>query len=204
MPAVAIVDLHGGLPNTAISALSAHIAATRADVTVFDAINGKFPRPRRFEAYIITGGPGQPDAAAPWRVRIQAAIPEWAASKPIFSIGLGFELMAAAYGWPVRALDTDREGIFPLTPTPAGWSDPLMGDLQNATPVFEKRRWAVLSPPAAPRSRAVVLAYSSAGDVAIARFNQHAVGTIFHPEANLEGTSSTVLARFLMNAMDAT
>ena len=203
MPAVAIVDLHGGAPNTAIAALSAHVTATRADIEIFDAISGQFPRPRRFDAYLITGGPGTPNAAKPWRVRVQAAIPQWAQSKPVFSIGLGFELMATAYGWPVRELPTERDGIFPLTPTPAGWTDPLMVDLAEATAVLEKRQWAVLSPPAAPRSAAVVLAYSSAGDVAAARFNKHAVGTIFHPEATLKGTASTVLARFLMTAMDA-
>jgi GMP synthase-like glutamine amidotransferase len=203
MPAIAIVNLHGAAPNTAIGALSSHIAATRADVEIFDACDGKFPRPRRFDAYIITSGPGFPNAKAPWRVRVQAAVTQWSASKPVFAIGLGFELMAAAYGWPVRPMTEPREGVFPLTPTPAGWSDPFMKDLEQATPVLENRHWAVLPPPAAVRSAAVVLAYSSAGDVAVARFNKYAVGTIFHPEASLEGAASTILARFLMAATDA-
>ena len=204
MPSLAIVDLHGGRPNTAVAALSAYGEANRAEVGVFDAVGGTFPRPRRFDCYIVTGGPGMPDDSAPWRVRVQAAIPEWAKSKPVFAIGLGFQLMAAAYGWPVRAPQVSRDGVFPLTPTPAGWTDPLMKDMENATPVLEARTWGVLSPPAAPRSGAVVLAYSSAGDVAAARFTKHAVGSIFHPEARLEGAASTVLARFLMGALEGT
>jgi GMP synthase-like glutamine amidotransferase len=203
MPKVAIVDLHGRHPNTAIAAISAHVAATRADLEIFDALDGAFPRPRRFDAYLLTGGPADPTEASPWRVRVQAAIPEWAKSRPIFAIGLGFQLMAAAYGWPVRSLTEARDGIFPVTPTPAGWSDEIMTDLENATPVVEKRTWGVLSPPAAPRSGAVVLAYTSAGDVAAARFNKNAAGSIFHPEAKIDGAASTILARFLMNTVAA-
>ncbi len=201
MPSLAIIDLHGGTPNTAIAALSAHGEANRAQIELFDVLAGKFPRPRRFDGYLITGGPGMPNDNAPWRVRMQAAIPEWAKSRPVFAIGLGFQLMASAYGWPVRPTKTQRDGIFPLTPTPAGWEDPLMKDMENATPVLENRTWGVLSPPAAPRSGAVVLAYSSAGDVAAARFNKNAAGSIFHPEARIEGAASTVIGRFVMNAM---
>jgi GMP synthase-like glutamine amidotransferase len=79
-----------------------------------------------------------------------------------------------------------------------------MADLENATPVFEQRSWAVLPPPAATRSKAVVLAYTSAGDVGVARFGPNAVGTIFHPEAKTAGTATTVLARFLMGALGNT
>jgi len=199
MSSIAIVDLHGGTPNTAITALSTHAEANRVDIEIFDALAGRFPRPRRFDAYLITGGPGMPNDNSPWRVRVQAAIPEWAKSKPVFAIGLGFQLMAAAYGWPVRPIKTNRDGVFPLTPTPAGWEDPLMKDMENATPVFEHRTWGVLSPPAAPRSGAVVLAYSSAGDVAAARFSKNAAGTIFHPEARLDGTAATLIVRFLIS-----
>ena len=203
MPRVAIVNLHGPSPNTALAAIAAHAEARRAEVNIYDAIAGRFPRPRTYDAYIITGGPGMPDDRAPWRGRIQAAIPTWAKSKPVFAIGLGFQLMAQAFGWPVRPADVPRDGIFPVTPSPAGWTDPLMADLANATPVVEQRSWAVLPPPAAPRSGASVLAYTSAGDVAMARFSPRAAGCIFHPEAGTQGTASTILARFIMGAIDS-
>ena len=77
-----------------------------------------------------------------------------------------------------------------------------MADLENATPVLENRTWAVLPPPAAPRSGTSVLAYTSAGDVAMARFSPKASGCIFHPEAKTSGTASTILARFIMGAVE--
>ena len=164
---------------------------------IFDCQAGRFPRPRKYDGYIVTSGSAPPNEAAPWRVRLQAAIPEWARSKPLFTIGLGFQIMATAYGWPIRPLENPREGIFPLTPTPAGSTDPLMLDLGQSTPVFEQRQWAVLPPPAATRSKSVVLAYTSNGGVAAARFTKHAAGTIFHPEARTNGTANTILARFI-------
>lgn len=202
MPTVAIIDLHGGEPNASIAALRAHATANRADATVFDGVNGRLPPLRKYDAYIVTSGAGDPQAPAPWRVRLQAALPDYAKSRPVLAIGLGFEIMAATYGWPVRSLSAPRDGIFPLTPTPAGWGDPLMKDLENATPVQENRRWGVLNPPAATRTQAVVLAYSSTGDVAAARFTPNAAGTIFLPEATTAGAASTVLGHFLKNALE--
>ena len=203
MPRVAIVDLHGPRPNTSLAAIAAHAEARRAEVGIYDAVSGRFPRPRKYDAYIVTSGPGIPNDRPPWRVRVQAAIPEWAKSKPVIAIGLGFQLMAQAYGWPVREEGAQRDGLFPVTPSPAGWSDPLMVDLSPATPVVEERTWAVSSSPGAPRSGASVLAYSSAGDVAMARFSPTAAGCIFHPEAKTTGTASTILARFIMEALES-
>ena len=74
---------------------------------------------------------------------------------------------------------------------------PLMTDLSNATPVARSGR-AVLPPPAAPRSGTSVLAYTSADDVAVARFSPKAAGCIFHPEAKTQGTASPILIRFIM------
>jgi len=198
MPCIAIVDLHGGHPTTALASIDNIVLANQGTVEVFDCLAGRFPRPRKFDGYVLTGGSGSPTESAPWRVRLQAAIPEWSKSRPVFAIGLGFQVMAAAYGWPVRPLERPRDGIFPVTPTPAGWEDPLMVDLEHATPVTEQRTWSVLPPPAAIRSKSVVLAYTSNGDVAAARFGPHASGTIFHPEARGEGTAGTILARFVM------
>ena len=202
MSTVAIISLYGNQPNTAVASISTIIMANQAEMEVFDCRAGRFPRPRKYDGYIVTGGVAAPNEAAPWRVRLQAAIPEWAKSKPIFTIGLGFQIMAAAYGWPIRPLDTPRNGIFPLTPTPAGSTDPLMVDLGQSTPVFEQRTWAVLPPPAATRSKSVVLAYTSNGGVAAARFTKHAAGTIFHPEARTTGTADTILARFITGIND--
>lgn len=204
MPKVAIVDLHGNASNTAIPALSAHVVAAQCEFEIYDGVHGRLPRAKKYDAYLVSGGPLSPNAQQPWRVRLQAATPEWIRSRPVFAIGLGFEVMAAAHGWAVRTMSEPRQGVYPLTPTPAGWTDPVMVDLEQATPVFEQRTWAVLPPPAATRSKSVVLAYTSAGDVGVARFGPNAVGTIFHPEVKTDGTATTVLARFLMDALSNT
>ena len=202
MSTIAVISLYGNQPNTALAAISTIVMANQADMEIFNCQAGRFPRPKKYDGYIVTGGMGAPNESVPWRVRLQAAIPEWAKSRPIFGIGLSFQIMAAAYGWPVRPLAQPRDGIFPLTPTPAGSSDPLMVDLGHSTPVFEQRNWAVLPPPAATRSKSVVLAYTSNGGVAAARFNRYAAGTIFHPETRTNGTADTILARFVTGISD--
>ena len=120
MSTIALIDLHAGTPNRAIPSLVTHANAAGAEVEVFDGRNGRLPRPGRFAAYLLSGGPGSPVEQAPWRVRLVAAIPEWSKQRPVFGIGLGFQVMAQSYAWPVRLLDTPRKGQFPVTPTPAG------------------------------------------------------------------------------------
>ena len=203
MKEIAIIDLFDGASRTSVAAIEAHAFASRIPVRMFDGIGGRLPKPRTFCAYIVTNGDADPTVAAPWRVRLNAALPDYAKTRPVLGIGLGFTLLAAAFGWPVRAIETARCGTFPVTPTPSGWADPLMKDLANATPVVEHRSWAVLPPPAATRTGASVLAYSSAGDVAAARFTPHAAGTIFEPERATDGAASTVLGHFLRRAAEA-
>ena len=203
MKEIAIIDLYDGASESSVTAIEAHAFANRMPAQVFDGIGGRLPTPRAFCAYILTNGAADPTEAAPWRVRLHAALPDYAKARPVLGIGLGFTLLAAAFGWPVRAVPSARIGTFPVTPTPAGWADPLMKDLGNATPVIEHRSWAVLPPPAATRTGATVLAYSSAGDVAAARFTPRAAGTIFEPERCIDGAASTVLGHFLRQASEA-
>jgi hypothetical protein len=69
--------------------------------------------------------------------------------------------------------------------------------------VFEERSWGVLPPAAAVASRNVVLAFTSGGDVAAARFGQRIVGLIFHPEAAGgpdDACSPAVISSFLTQA----
>ncbi len=204
MAKIAIIDLFGGDLNSSIVAIEAHAIANRTEAELFDGIHGRLPKLKHYAAYIISDGTADPTAAEPWRVRLQAALPAYAKTRPVFGIGLGFQIMAAAYGWPIRPLPQPRSGVYPLTPTPAGWSDTLMKDLENATPVVEHRTWAVLDPPAAIRTGARVLAYSNAGDVGAARFTARAAGTIFQPERKTDGAASTVLGHFVKLAVEGT
>lgn len=179
MSSVAIIDLHGQ-PHAHTQALVALIGDAGASAEIFDARRGRMPR--KPEAVIITGGPGSPEDRAPWRGRLQAAADAWTKHAPVLAIGLGFQVLAAARGWAVRPLDTPKSGWFPLTPTPVGASDTALANISRGTQVYEEREWAVLPPAAATASRNVVLAFSSTGDVAAARFGDRTVGLIFHPE----------------------
>jgi GMP synthase-like glutamine amidotransferase len=181
MSTVAIIDLHGQ-PHAHTQALHTLIQATGAKAEIYDGRRGRMPS--QPAAVLITGGPGSPEDRGPWRRRIQAAAQAWAQHCTVMAIGLGFEVIAQANGWPVRALKQDRSGWHPITPTAVGMSDPLLINTARGAQVFEHRSWGVLPPPASTASRSVVLAYSSAGDVAAARFGPRMVGLIFHPEAS--------------------
>jgi GMP synthase-like glutamine amidotransferase len=203
MSTVAIIDLHGQ-PHAHTQALMALVMAAGVEAEIFDARRGRLPA--RPSAVIITGGPGSPEDRGPWRRRLQAAAAAWAKQVPVLAIGLGFEVLAQAQGWAVRPLDAPRSGWHPLTATAVGTSDPLLMHVPQGSHIFEDRSWGVLPPPAATQSRNVVLAYSSAGDVAAARFGERTVGIIFHPEARggpAEALPSQLLTDFLRQALVA-
>ena len=195
MPTVAIIDLHGQ-PHAHTQALLGLVQGAGASAEIHDALRGRLPA--RADGMIITGGPGTPEDRAPWRKRLQAAAQGWASKVPVVAIGLGFEVLAQSQGWAVRKLETHRTGWHPLTPTAVGAQDPLLARLPRGTHVFEDRSWAVLPPPAATTSRNVVLAFTSAGDVAAARFGERTVGMIFHPEAQ-DGPVSAMHSQHLVD-----
>ena len=180
MATVAIIDLHGQ-PHAHTQVILELVRGTGFEGEIHDPRRGRLPA--RPAAVLITGGPGSPEARGPWRARLQAAAREWAKAVPVLALGLGFEVLAQAQGWAVRRLERPRSGWHPVTPTAVGAADPLVSQVSPGALVFEDRTWGVLPPPAAVSSRNVVLAYSSAGDVAAARFGARTVGMIFHPEA---------------------
>jgi len=180
MSTVAIIDLHGQ-PHAHTQALVALIQSIGATAEIYDARRGRMPASPA--AVVITGGPGSPEDRGPWRRRVQAAAEAWAKKVPVIAIGLGFEVLAQARGWAVRPLEAPRAGWHPLTPTSVGTADVLFKHIPRGVQVYEERSWGVLPPAAATASRNVVLAFSSTGDVAAARFGERTVGLIFHPEA---------------------
>jgi GMP synthase-like glutamine amidotransferase len=203
MSTVAIIDLHGQ-PHAHTQALVGLIRAAGVDVEIYDAHRGRMPATP--DAVVITGGPDSPEASGPWRRRLQAAAEAWAKRAPVIAIGLGFEVIAQSHGWAVRPLEEDRTGWHAITPTAVGRADPLLKYVPRGAEVFEDRQWGVLPPPAATASRNVVLAFTSTGDVAAARFGTHTVGMIFHPEA-AGGPENAIpprtLTEFLRQALEA-
>lgn len=177
--------------------------AAGVEAEIYAARPGRLPA--RPSAVIITGGPGSPEDPSPWRRRLQAASDAWAKKIPVLAIGLGFEVLAQAQGWAVRPLDAPRDGWYPLTLTANGSAHPLLMHAPQRSQIFEQRSWGILPPSAATESRNVVLAYSSAGDVAAARFGARTVGMIFHPEAQggpADALPSQLLTDFLRQALE--
>jgi len=180
MAPVAIIDLYGQ-PHAHTQALLKLAQAAGTEVEIYNGRRGRLPvRPA---AVVISGGPGSPDDRGPWRSRLQAAAEGWGKQVPVLGIGLGFEILAQTQAWAVRPLDTPRSGWHPLAPTAVGATDPLTAHIHRGVLAYEARSWSVLPPPAAVVSRNVVLAFTSAGDVAAARFGDRTAGLIFHPEA---------------------
>jgi len=203
MSTVAIIDLHGQ-PHAHTQALVAQVRACGLAVEIYDARQGRMPA--NPSAVVITGGPGSPEDRGPWRRRLQSAAEAWAKRVPVLAIGLGFEVLAQARGWAVRPLDAHRVGWHPITPTAVGAADPLLAHVPRGTMVFEERDWGVLPPPAATASRNVVLAFTSTGDVAAARFGERTVGIIFHLEAHggpAEASPAELLNQFLRALLEA-
>jgi hypothetical protein len=180
MNAIAVVDLHEGRdPDT--DRLVTFIETGGWRVERHDGRSGRLPGGTG--PVVVTGGHGAPDCRGIWRIRLQAAMGEWAQRRPLMAIGLAFPILAAAMRWPVRRLDADRRGWHPVTQTADGLNDPVLSVVPQGASVYEDRPWTVLPPPAATVSAKTVLSYSSAGDVAAARFGPQAIGLAFHPVA---------------------
>ncbi len=195
MNAIALVDLHGSRqPDT--DHLASLIAADGWTVNRHDGRAGRLPTGK--EPVVVIGGPGTPNERGIWRVRLEAAMAQWAMERPLLAVGLGFPILAAAMRWPVRPLDEPRRGWYPLALAAEGLADPVMSAVCQGAHGYEDRPWAVLPPPAATVSRNTVLSYTSVGDIAAARLGRHALGLAFHPGA-MQGRPSEAVPAGIVN-----
>lgn len=177
-PAITVIDLNDGRANQGVAAICQAIRDRHALPRVHDLrVEGCLPA-QLGDGVILTGGPGSPTTSAPWRRRLQAALPNIAARVPVLGICLGFQVMASAWGWRLGPLPCPRFGVYHLArgTRPDRW----LCRLPPGAAVFEQRRWAVW--PAAG-ARGSLLATSLHGDALAVRFGPLAAGAVFHPEA---------------------
>lgn len=182
---VVVLDLNAGRPNAGVAAICAAIEAAGHSADVVD-VRGGAPMPASPEAVIATGGPGSPHEEGDWQVAYRACLRRAVLDEvPLLAICYSFQVLASEVGARVDRLSDNRMGVFPLEASPSGRADPWLSPA-GRTMVFEMRGFGVWG------GDLEVLARSSEGDVTAARFGEHAVGCVFHPEAEPESVAAWI------------
>lgn len=217
---IAILDMYDGHPNEGMRCIKKIIAAfgeqesVPVEFTIFD-VRQKLEVPGMdFDAYISTGGPGNPaPAGEAWEKRFFAFLDKILAynakrqnriKKHLFLICHSFQM--ACIHWELAPVSKRRKtsfGTFPVHKTSAGRKDPLLNALSDPFWIVDSRDFQVTQPnqfafdalgakllclekirPHVPLERAVMAI----------RFSNEIVGTQFHPEADAEG-----MLRYFLN-----
>ena len=210
---IAILDMYNGVANEGMRCIKKIITAfgeseaIEIEYQIFD-IRQKLEIPGLdFDAYISTGGPGNPSPVGePWERKffyILDGIMQFNANrnnrtkKHLFLICHSFQ-MACIY-WQLAGVNKRRKtsfGTFPVHKTPLGRKDPLLNLLNDPFWIVDSRDFQVTQPnqsvldqmgakvlclekirPHVPLERAIMAM----------RFSNEIVGTQFHPEADAEG-----------------
>jgi GMP synthase-like glutamine amidotransferase len=204
---VGVLDLNNGTANLGLRSILQAVAlfggsngGRQIETEVFDVrAKGELPT-RDFDVFISSGGPGSPydDEGSRWesdyfrwleRVHLR--------SIPTLLICHSYELMVRFFG---LAIVSERRspsfGIFPVHPTKAAASDPVMSELEDPFFAADFRDWQVVEADEA-RFReldAVILAREKIRPhvrleraIMAVRVGEHILGVQFHPEASPEG-----------------
>lgn len=98
------------------------------------------PRVEKYDGLVILGGPMNVDQADRYpHISTEARAVEKALKldKPVLGICLGAQILAHALGSRVYASEQAEIGWYPLTPTPAATSDPVLAPLPAQQPMFQ-------------------------------------------------------------------
>ncbi len=215
---IAILDLYEGQSNQGMRCIRAIIRqwAQANDIEVhcreFDVRVAMELPDTSFDLYISSGGPGSPleSKNSEWENRYFAwirSIEQWNSQavatdqplKQVFFICHSFQLACRYFetGEVCKRRST-AFGIFPVHMLESGLQEPVFNGLQDPFYAVDSRDYQVISPdisrlqqmgghilaiekerPHVPYERAVMAI----------RFNEYAIGTQFHPEADAEGMS---------------
>lgn len=207
---IAILDMYKGTPNLGmqniIDILDKYAFDNNISVekTIVD-IRGKQEIPTLdFDAFISTGGPGNPVEEEGWEYNYVSFIKELmfynesnVIKKHAFFICHSFQVMCHHFNLGNVCLRKNESfGIFPVYPTDEGISDPIFSKLPRPFYIVDSRKWQVIEPNDLNLEEmgAHVLALEKLRPhveleraLMAIRFTPEMIGTQFHPEAEPNG-----------------
>ena len=210
---IAILDMYNGFENEGMRCIKKIITefgekeSLNISLEIFD-VRQKLEVPGMdFDAYISTGGPGNPaPSGESWErkfFRFLDKLTEYNASrhnkvkKHLFLICHSFQM--ACIHWQIGAVGRRRKtsfGTFPVHQTSGGRKDPLLNQLNDPFWIVDSRDFQVIQPDqqVIDNMGAKILCLekirphvSLERAIMAIRFSKEIVGTQFHPEADAEG-----------------
>jgi homoserine O-succinyltransferase len=210
---IAILDMYDGVENEGMRCIKKIISqfakevTQQVDYTVFDVRQKQETPGLDFDAYISTGGPGNPTPLGePWERRYFVFLDQIVRynsrrqntrKKHLFLICHSFQM--ACIHWKLAHVNKRRKtsfGTFPVHQTSFGKKDIIFDPLPDPFWIVDSRDFQVIQPnpsalehfgakivclekirPHVPLERAVMAI----------RFSKEIVGTQFHPEADADG-----------------
>lgn len=215
---VAVLDMYEGAPNEGMRCireiLSAYGTANglQLDVHEYEVRLQRQAPDLSYDIYLSTGGPGSPvdSQGSEWEkvyFRLINLLLQWNAQetvkKPMLFICHSFQLMCRHFELgQVCRRKSPAFGVFPVHKTRAGEQEACFRELPEPFYIVDSRNWQVISlkqerlaaigaqvlaiekeRPHVPLERAVMAI----------RFNEHFLGTQFHPEADAAGMRKYLL-----------
>lgn len=209
---VAVLDMYEGVANEGmrcIREILVQYAAMHALDLQFDEFEVRLQQQvpdTSYDIYISTGGPGSPvdSEGSVWEQKYFSLIEDLLAwnrtqeqKKPAFFICHSYQIMCRYYGiGNVCKRRSPAFGVFPVHKTAAGLSEKVFTALPDPFYIVDSRNWQVIElnherlyamggqvlalekeRPHVPLERATMAI----------RFNDHFIGTQFHPEADADG-----------------
>jgi len=210
---IAILDMYDGVANEGMRCIKKIVAefgereALTIECQIFDVRQKAEVPSLSFDAYISTGGPGNPSPAGePWERKFfhfLDSLVQFNANrlnrikKPLFLICHSFQM--ASIHWQLAGVSKRRKtsfGTFPVHKTSFGRKDPLLALLNDPFWIVDSRDFQVTQPNqyALDQMGAKILCLEKIRPhvqleraVMAIRFSNEIVGTQFHPEADSEG-----------------
>ncbi|MDP9048140.1 MAG: GMP synthase [Bacteroidota bacterium] len=216
---VAILDLYDGVANEGMRGFREILARYREknnlNLTVeeFD-VRGKTKVPGTdFDIYIFSGGPGSPidSEGSEWERKFFQLVDNLedhnlsisTQKKYSFYVCHSFQLMCRQYGLgDVNLRKSASFGVLPIPLTSAGLTEPVFDGLADPFYSVDSRRWQVVNPHEnrfAELGMQLLAIEKERPHVDLPRammairFNEYAIGTQFHPEADAMGVKTLLL-----------
>ncbi|WP_291912105.1 GMP synthase [Chitinophaga sp. CB10] len=209
---IAVLDMYEGVPNEGmrcIREILTKYAEMHSLQLTFDEFEVRIQQQvpdTSYDIYISTGGPGSPvdSEGSDWETayfRLVEDLMAWnkteTVKKPMLFICHSYQIMCRYYKLGnVCRRKSPAFGVFPVHKTEAGMQEKVFGALPDPFYIVDSRNWQVIELNEANLAAmgAQVLAIEKErphvplerATMSI-RFNEHFIGTQFHPEADAAG-----------------